>query len=138
VLTLVRESASLQRKGNAGFSVSTQIMNERMLVKENCLIPETKKQSSSDIAEEGKTQTTSSSFPLRGVSSQPLCHITSGGQEGKKESQLQLGYISQLNSLVMESGDNKIPCDSLIHRAEEFYFHKDSNSRHKCTQVVTV
>lgn len=42
--------------------------------------------------------------------------------------QLWLDYIShaihQLNSLLLESGDNKICCDSLIRRAEEFFFTK--------------
>lgn len=58
----------------------------------------------------------------------PLSLITWGGWGGKEESPWQLHYISHavhpLDSFLLGSGDNNVPCDFFIHTAE-VYFHED-------------
>lgn len=75
-------------------------------------------------------QTMRSSLPSgRSEPTAPLPLITWGGWGGKEESPRQRNYMShaihQLDSLLLESGDNKIRCDFFIQTAEEDYFHED-------------
>lgn len=91
-------------------------------------------------AGEGTVQSDHEKLSPRREPSALLPFITWAGWGGKEEWQLQLDYLShathQLNSLLLESGDNQIPHESLIHK--RFFFLKDSNCHHKCTRVITV